>query len=337
MALIELRKISKAYGSVTALRELDLTVPEGCLYGLLGPNGAGKTTAMRILATLLAPDSGSVRVGGVDGLAQPRALRQLMGYVAQEVAIDKILSGRELLQLQGDLYHLSRQDRDVRIADLIERLAMGEWIDRRCGTYSGGMRRRLDLAAGLLHRPRLLVLDEPTVGLDIESRSAIWQLLRQLVQEGTTVLLSSHYLEEVEALADQMAIIDNGRVIAEGAPDQLKQRLGGDRVTLRVREFSTAEEATQVRALLEPLDGVLEVVVNRSQGFSLNLVIEGGPVIDQLRQTLEGAGLPVFALAQSRPSLDDVYLQATGRTLMDAELAIAGQRDVKKEKRQSMR
>ena len=337
MALIELRKISKAYGSVTALRELDLTVPEGCLYGLLGPNGAGKTTAMRILATLLAPDSGSVRVGGVDGLAQPRALRQLMGYVAQEVAIDKILSGRELLQLQGDLYHLPRQDRDVRIADLIERLAMGDWIDRRCGTYSGGMRRRLDLAAGLLHRPRLLVLDEPTVGLDIESRSAIWQLLRQLVQEGTTVLLSSHYLEEVEALADQMAIIDNGRVIAEGAPDQLKQRLGGDRVTLRVREFSTAEEATQVRALLEPLDGVLEVVVNRSQGFSLNLVIEGGPVIDLLRQTLEGAGLPVFALAQSRPSLDDVYLQATGRTLMDAELAIAGQRDVKKEKRQSMR
>jgi ABC-2 type transport system ATP-binding protein len=337
MALIELRKISKAYGTVSALRELDLTVPEGCLYGLLGPNGAGKTTAMRILATLLAPDSGSVVVGGVDGLAQPRDVRQLMGYVAQEVAIDKILSGRELLQLQGDLYHLPRNDRESRMADLIDRLAMGDWIDRRCGTYSGGMRRRLDLAAGLLHRPRLLVLDEPTVGLDIESRSAIWQLLRQLVEGGTTVLLSSHYLEEVEALADQMAIIDAGRVIAEGSPDQLKQRLGGDRVTLRVREFSNNDEATQVRALLEPLDGVRQVVVNRSQGFSLNLVIEGGAVIDQLRQTLEAAGLPVFALAQSRPSLDDVYLQATGRTLMDAELAIAGQRDVKQEKRQSMR
>ena len=337
MALIELRKISKAYGAVPALRELDLTVPEGCLYGLLGPNGAGKTTAMRILATLLAPDSGSVVVGGVDGLAQPRDVRQLMGYVAQEVAIDKILSGRELLQLQGDLYHLPRNDRESRIADLVDRLAMGDWIDRRCGTYSGGMRRRPDLAAGLLHRPRLLVLDEPTVGLDIESRSAIWQLLRQLVDEGTTVLLSSHYLEEVEALADRMAIIDAGRVIAEGSPDQLKQRLGGDRVTLRIREFSNADEATQVRALLEPLDGVRQVVVNRSQGFSLNLVIEGGAVIDQLRQTLEAAGLPVFALAQSRPSLDDVYLQATGRTLMDAELAIAGQRDVKQEKRQSMR
>ena len=337
MALIELRNISKAYGNVTALRELDLTVPEGCLYGLLGPNGAGKTTAMRILATLLAPEQGAVRVDGADALADPRAVRRLLGYVAQDVAIDKILSGRELLQLQGDLYHLRRGHRDERIADLIRRLDMADWIDRRCGTYSGGMRRRLDLAAGLLHRPRLLVLDEPTVGLDIESRSAIWQLLRQLVQEGTTVLLSSHYLEEVEALADRMAIIDDGRVIAEGTPTELKQRLGGDRVTLRVREFSDFDEAARVRALLEPIHGVRQVVINRAQGFSLNLVVEGGLVIQQLESTLESAGIPVFALAQSRPSLDDVYLQATGRTLMDAELAIAGQRDVKQEKRQSMR
>ena len=336
MALIELRNISKTYGNVTALRELDLTVPEGCLYGLLGPNGAGKTTAMRILATLLAPEQGSVHVDGVDALADPRAVRRLLGYVAQDVAIDKILSGRELLQLQGDLYHLRRGHRDERIAELIRRLDMADWIDRRCGTYSGGMRRRLDLAAGLLHRPRLLVLDEPTVGLDIESRSAIWQLLRQLVQEGTTVLLSSHYLEEVEALADRMAIIDDGRVIAEGTPTELKQRLGGDRVTLRVREFSDFDEAARVRALLEPIHGVRQVVINRAQGFSLNLVVEGGLVIQQLESTLESAGIPVFALAQSRPSLDDVYLQATGRTLMDAELAVAGQRDVKQERRKSM-
>jgi ABC-2 type transport system ATP-binding protein len=214
---------------------------------------------------------------------------------------------------------------------------MDPWIDRRCGTYSGGMRRRLDLAAGLLHRPRLLVLDEPTVGLDIESRSAIWQLLNQLVEAGTSVLLSSHYLEEIEALADRMAIIDAGAVIAEGTPTDLKQRLGGDRVTLRVREFSDAQEAARVRSVLEPVEGVRQVVINRAQGFSLNLVIEGESVIDRLRHSLEGAGLPVFALAQSRPSLDDVYLQATGRTLMDAELAIAGQRDIKQEKRQSMR
>ena len=337
MAMIELRQLSKTYGAVTALSNLDLSVPEGCLYGLLGPNGAGKTTTLRILATLLAPDRGSVEVDGVDALKHPREVRRLLGYVAQEVAIDKILSGRELLQLQGDLYHLNRVDRDHRIDDLIDRLGMDPWIDRRCGTYSGGMRRRLDLAAGLLHRPRLLVLDEPTVGLDIESRSAIWQLLNQLVEAGTSVLLSSHYLEEIEALADRMAIIDAGAVIAEGTPTDLKQRLGGDRVTLRVREFSDAQEAARVRSVLEPVEGVRQVVINRAQGFSLNLVIEGESVIERLRHSLEGAGLPVFALAQSRPSLDDVYLQATGRTLMDAELAIAGQRDIKQEKRQSMR
>jgi ABC-2 type transport system ATP-binding protein len=336
MALIELRQLHKAYGAVQALRDFSLSVPEACLFGLLGPNGAGKTTAMRILATLLGPDQGSVEVAGLDALEDPRAVRRLLGYVAQEVAIDKILTGRELLQLQGDLYHLGRSDRNRRIDDLIDRLAMAEWIDRRCGTYSGGMRRRLDLAAGLLHRPRLLVLDEPTVGLDIESRSAIWELLSQLVADGTSVLLSSHYLEEVEALADRMAIIDAGTVIAEGVPEELKRRLGGDRLTLRVREFSDPQEADRVRALLEPLEGVRQVVVNRAQGFSLNLVIEGEPVVERLRDRLAGAGVPVFALAQSRPSLDDVYLQATGRTLMDAELAVAGQRDVKQERRKSM-
>ena len=337
MALIELRELSKAYGDVTALAGLDLDVPDSCLYGLLGPNGAGKTTTLRILATLLAPDAGRVCIDGIDALQDPRAVRQRLGYVAQEVAIDKILTGRELLQLQGDLFHLSKPLRDARIDDLIDRLAMQGWIDRRCGTYSGGMRRRLDLAAGLLHRPKLLVLDEPTVGLDIESRAAIWDLLRQLVREGTGVLLSSHYLEEVEALADRMAIIDAGRVIAEGTPEGLKQRLGGDRVTLRIREFSDAAEAERVSALLQPLDGVQQVVVNRAQGYSLNLVIDGDPVVETMRRCLASEGLPVFALAQSRPSLDDVYLQATGRTLMDAELAVAGQRDVKQERRQSMR
>ena len=337
MALIELRQLNKAYGDVSALAGLDLDVPEACLYGLLGPNGAGKTTALRILATLLAPDSGQVHIDGVDALKDPRSVRRRLRYVAQEVAIDKILTGRELLQLQGDLFHLPRRLRDEQIDDLIDRLAMNEWVDRRCGTYSGGMRRRLDLAAGLLHRPKLLVLDEPTVGLDIESRAAIWELLRELVRDGTGVLLSSHYLEEVEALADRMAIIDAGRVIAEGTPEGLKQRLGGDRVTLRIREFSDAAEAERVSALLQPLEGVQQVVVNRAQGFSLNLVIDGDPVVETMRRCLDAEGLPVFALAQSRPSLDDVYLQATGRTLMDAELAVAGQRDVKQERRQSMR
>lgn len=341
--MIELQHLNKRYGGsrasapVVALDDLCLSVPQGSLFGLLGPNGAGKTTTLRILCTLLSPDSGAVRVGGVDALANPRAVRRLLGYVAQEVAIDKILSGRELLQLQGDLYHLPRSQRDSRMAELIDLLGMDAWIDRRCGTYSGGMRRRLDLAAGLLHSPRVLVLDEPTVGLDIESRTAIWQVLRRLRDDGTTVLLSSHYLEEVDALADQLAIIEAGTVIASGSPAELKSALGGDRVTLRVREFSSEAEALQVQGLLEGCDGVRQVVVNRAQGFSLNLVIAHDGVVEQLRHQLAAADLPVFALAQSRPSLDDVYLQATGRTLMDAELAVAGSRDPKAERKQSMR
>jgi ABC-2 type transport system ATP-binding protein len=339
--LIAINDLRKTYGrgeaAVAALDGLQLNVAAGSLYGLLGPNGAGKTTALRILCTLLAPDSGTVRVAGVDALAEPRVVRGLLGYVAQEVAIDKILTGRELLQLQGDLYHLDRAQRQRRIAELVDLLGMGDWIDRRCGGYSGGMRRRLDLASGLLHSPRLLVLDEPTVGLDIESRAAIWRVLRQLCDGGTTVLLSSHYLEEVDALADRLAILEAGRVIAEGTPAVLKQALGGDRVTLRVREFSDAEEATRVQRLLQACPGVRQVVVNQAQGYSLNLVVEHDGVAEQLRRQLAGADLPVFALAQSRPSLDDVYLQATGRTLMDAELAVAGSRDAKAERKQSMR
>ena len=337
MSLLELDQLEKSYGTVSALRGLSLSVPAGCLYGLLGPNGAGKTTALRILATLLAPDQGAVTVAGVDALQQPRTVRQLMGYVAQEVAIDKILTGRELLALQGDLYHLPRQDRNRRIDQLVDRMSMGDWIDRRCGTYSGGMRRRLDLASGLLHQPQLLVLDEPTVGLDIESRAVIWEVLRDLRDQGTTILLSSHYLEEVEALADRMAIIDAGRVIAEGAPEALKRELGGDRVTLRVREFSDQLEAERVRQLLEVVDGVRRIVINRAQGYSLNLVVDGEHVLAALKQRLASEAFEVFSLSQSRPSLDDVYLQATGRTLMDAELAVAGQRDPKQERRQSMR
>ena len=341
--MIELHNLSKRYGSggrsdaVLALDGVSLTVPSGCLYGLLGPNGAGKTTALRILCTLLAPDAGQVRVAGVDALDDPRGARRLLGYVAQEVAIDKILSGRELLALQGDLHHLPRQERNARIEELIGLLEMEAWIDRRCGTYSGGMRRRLDLATGLLHRPRVLVLDEPTVGLDIESRATIWRVLQQLRDQGTTVLLSSHYLEEVDALADRLAILEAGRVIAEGTPADLTGALGGDRVTLRIREFSDEQEAVRVRSLLQACQGVRQVVINRAQGYSLNLVVDGDAVIERLRHQLADADLPVFALAQSRASLDDVYLQATGRTLQDAELAVAGQRDAKAERKQAMR
>ena len=320
-----------------ALNGLNLEVPKGSLYGLLGPNGAGKSTALRIICTLLSPDSGHVEVGGRDALVEEKETRRRLGYVAQDVAIDKILTGRELLQLQGDLYHLDRKHKRNRIEDLIQRLNMHEWIDRRCGSFSGGMKRRLDLASGLLHEPELLILDEPTVGLDIESRSVIWGLLKELRNKETTILLSSHYLEEVDELADEMAIIDKGKVIANGKPDDLKKELGGDRVTLRVREFSDELEAESVRKLIKNINGVSNVVVNQKQGYSLNFLVQSNEVISNLSTHLSKENFEVFALSHSRPSLDDVYLQATGKTLMDAELELAGKRDLNLEKKKSMR
>tara|TARA_B100000579_G_scaffold372302_1_gene335376 strand:- start:163 stop:1176 length:1014 start_codon:yes stop_codon:yes gene_type:complete len=337
MFFIQLKDLFKSYGPIKALNGLNLKVPKGSLYGLLGPNGAGKSTALRIICTLLAPDSGHVEVAGHNALLEEKATRRSLGYVAQEVAIDKILTGRELLRLQGDLYHLNKNYKRERIEELIQRLEMHEWIDRRCGSLSGGMKRRLDLASGLLHEPQLLILDEPTVGLDIESRSVIWGLLKELRNNETTILLSSHYLEEVDELADEMAIIDKGKVIASGKPDDLKKELGGDRVTLRVREFSNEIEAESVRRLINNLNGVSNVVVNKKQGYSLNFLVQSNDVISNLSDHLSKENFEVFALSHSRPSLDDVYLQATGKTLMDAELELAGKRDFKLENKKSMR
>ena len=337
MFFIQLRDLFKSYGPVRALDGLNLEVPKGSLYGLLGPNGAGKSTAIRIICTLLSPDSGHVEVGGLDALFEEKEIRRKLGYVAQDVAIDKILTGRELLQLQGDLYHLDSKRKRKRIDELIQRLDMHDWIDRRCGSFSGGMKRRLDLASGLLHEPELLILDEPTVGLDIESRSVIWELLKELRNKETTILLSSHYLEEVDELADEMAIVDKGKVIASGKPDDLKKELGGDRVTLRVREFSDEVEAESVRKIIKNINGVSNVVVNQKQGYSLNFLVQSNNVISNLSSHLSKENFEVFALSHSRPSLDDVYLQATGKTLMDAELELAGKRDLNLEKKKSMR
>ncbi len=337
MSLIELKDLTKSYGPVQALNRLNLTVPKGSLYGLLGPNGSGKTTTLRIISTLLAPDSGKAIVSGLDVLARSKDVRRVIGYVAQEVAIDKILTGRELLELHGDLYHLPFTQRNMRIEELIERLDMAHWIDRRSGSYSGGMKRRLDLATGLLHKPDLLILDEPTVGLDIESRSVVWGLLKELHSQGVTILLSSHYLEEVDSLADQIAIIDHGKVIAEGSPGKLKEKLGRARITLKVNEFSNPDEAERVKNYVLSVEGVKKVIINSSQGFSLNLFVETSEIISTLRKTLKEEGFDIFALSESRPSLDDVYLETTGKTIMDAELAISGTRNLKNEAKESMR
>ncbi|NJK36465.1 MAG: ABC transporter ATP-binding protein [Oscillatoriales cyanobacterium RM2_1_1] len=333
-----IEKLQKRYGSVEAVRDISLNIQPGEIFGLLGPNGAGKTTTLRALCTLITPDSGRIEVSGVDVVQDPRQARRRLGYVAQEVALDKVLTGRELLQLQASLYHLPHAQAQTRISQVMQLLGLSDWIDQKTGIYSGGIRKRLDLASGLLHQPDVLVLDEPTVGLDIESRVVVWDFLRQLKAAGTTVLITSHYLEEVDALADRVAIIDQGIVIATGTPSELKDRVGGDRITLRIREFSPMAEAEQARELLQPLPFVQEVIINSAQGNSLNLVVE--PHSDALltiQQALREADLPTFGIAQSRPSLDDVYLAATGRTLMDAELAAVGTRDLKAEKKQNMR
>ncbi len=335
---VVIEKLQKRYGSVDAVKDVSLTIESGEIFGLLGPNGAGKTTILRCLCTLATPDSGQIEVSGDSVLTHPRLARQRLGYVAQEVALDKVLTGRELLELQAALYHIPRAQIKGRIAQVVSLLSLSEWIDQKTGTYSGGIRKRLDLAAGLLHQPDILVLDEPTVGLDIESRVAVWDFLRQLRTAGTTVLITSHYLEEVDALADRVAIIDKGLVIATGTPSELKDGLGGDRITLRLREFTPAAEAESTKAMLQALSFVQTVIINEAQGNSLNLVVE--PQSDALltiQQALKDARLPTFGISQSRPSLDDVYLAATGQTLLDADLAAMALRDPKKEKKQSMR
>jgi ABC-2 type transport system ATP-binding protein len=337
-AAVLIEKLQKRYGDVEAVKDISFKVEPGEIFGLLGPNGAGKTTTIRCLCTLTTPDTGKVEVSGISVIEQPRAARRRLGYVAQEVALDKVLTGRELLQLQAALYHLPSSVAKKRIEEVIQLLGLEEYANKKTGTYSGGMRRRIDLAAGLLHQPDVLVLDEPTVGLDIESRFVVWDLLRKLREAGTTVLITSHYLEEIDALADRVAIIDRGVVIAEGTPSELKDRVGGDRITLRIREFSPLEEAESAKTMLQTLPFVQEVIINSAQGNSLNLVVK--PQSDALmtiQQSLKDVGLPTFGIAQARPSLDDVYLAATGRTLLDAELAAAGTRDPKAEKKQNMR
>ncbi|MGD1908746.1 MAG: ATP-binding cassette domain-containing protein [Leptolyngbyaceae cyanobacterium] len=330
--------LKKRYGSLEAVKDVSLSLQPGEIFGLLGPNGAGKTTTIRCLCTLAIPDAGRIEVNGISVLENPRLARQYLGYIAQEVALDKVLTGRELLQLQADLYHMPAKVARDRIPQMIELLELGDWADQKTGTYSGGLRKRLDLALGLLHQPDVLVLDEPTVGLDIETRSAVWQFLRDLKAAGTTILITSHYLEEVDALADRVAIIDRGVVIASGTPNALKDQIGGDRITLRIREFTPDDEAEQAKTLLQALPCVQEVIVNEAQGNSLNLVVEAqADALMTVQHALKGGNLPTFGIAQSRPSLDDVYLAATGRTLLDAEIAAAGSRDLKAERKQAMK
>ncbi len=313
--------LHKNYGTTVAVDGVSLQVPAGQIYGLLGPNGAGKTTTLRCISTLTKPDSGLIQVCGVTAA---RAIRQCLGYIAQEVALDKVLTGRELLRFQAGLYHMPSKVIPDRINAVLNLLQLNEYADKLTGTYSGGLKKRLDLAAGLLHQPQVLILDEPTVGLDIQTRLAIWNFLRQLRADGITVLITSHYLEEIDALADRVAIIDRGKVIAEGTPSELKAKVGGDRITIKIREFTDSIEAEQALNLLNNLTFVTNGLINPAQGNAINLVTTVDTnAVSNIQSTLNQANIPIFSLSQSKPSLDDVFLSATGQTIQDVEIAQA--------------
>lgn len=318
---VRIENLKKTYGETIAVDGISLNVTQGQIYGLLGPNGAGKTTTMRCLCTLTTPDSGVVEVAGA---TEPRVIRDRIGYVAQEVALDKVLTGRELLRFQAALYHIPPKQIGDRIDSVLDLLQIEQYADKLSGTYSGGLKKRLDLAAGLLHQPSVLILDEPTVGLDIQSRIAIWEFLRKLRTSGVTTLISSHYLEEIDALADRVAIIDRGKIIAEGTTDELKTKVGGDRITIRIREFADRHEAEQAQKILQQLPIVQSITINPAQGNSVNLFVTPNTnAISEIQNMLAAVDISVFSLAQSRPSLDDVFLAATGQTILDAEIAQA--------------
>ncbi|HEX7101165.1 MAG TPA: ATP-binding cassette domain-containing protein [Nitrolancea sp.] len=313
---IEARNLVKTYrGDVRAVDDLSFSVQPGTIFGLLGPNGAGKSTTVKILTTLSRPDSGEAWITGIDALREPDRVRHVIGCVAQRSGVDLEATARENLTLQGRVYGLGGNELKARVAELLERFGLTAAANRVTSGYSGGMKRRLDIAMGLIHRPRVLFLDEPTTGLDPEVRADTWREISRLAsEEGLTILLTTHYLEEADHLAQNLAIVDHGRIVASGTPDQLKGQLHGDAIQI---------ELAEIRA-----DGAVQTAIERL-GIVRELMVEGRTVrarvdssataIPAVLAALDGAGLPVASVLVSRPSLDDVYLRHTGRSFSDAD------------------
>ena len=301
--------LRKRFGDVLALDGLDLTVPEGSVLGLLGPNGAGKTTAVSILTTLLEPDEGSATIAGADLRTQPGEVRRRIGLSGQFAAVDEVLTGRENLYMIGRLYRLGRAHAKRRAGELLERFDLTDAGDRPVKTYSGGMRRRLDLAGALVAEPPVLFLDEPTTGLDPRSRIELWGVIRELVSRGATLLLTTQYLEEADQLADDIVVIDHGRAIASGTADQLKAQVGGERIELVVADGARLDETRQVVAAHAA--GEVEV---QAPARSLQAPIDGGvDVLTDVLQELRQRRIEISDVGIRRPTLDDVFLTLTGR------------------------
>ena len=305
-AAIEAHDLRKSFKDVHALDGIDLEVPRGTVLGLLGPNGAGKTTAVRILTTLLTPDGGSARVAGLDVVRDASALRSQIGLAGQYAAVDENLTGHENLEMVGRLYHMGRRAANERAGELLERFSLTDAADRLAKTYSGGMRRRLDLAAALVVRPPVIFLDEPTTGLDPRSRLQLWETIEARVAAGTTVLLTTQYLDEADRLADSIAVIDSGRVIAEGTSDQLKDRVGGERLEV------TLDDGASTEAAIEALVPIAEDRPKCEGGvLALPLSRGRGGIAEAVRR-LDDAGVGIDDIAVHRPTLDDVFITLTG-------------------------
>ncbi len=308
--MIRTSGLIKRYGEVLALAGLDLEVPKGSILGLLGPNGAGKTTAVRILTTLLEPDEGTAVVAGLDVRAEPGKVRERIGLSGQTAAIDEHLTGYENLDMVGRMYHLGRRESRARARDLLDRFDLSEAADRPTKTYSGGMRRRLDLAAALVAEPEVLFLDEPTTGLDPRSRTQMWETIQELVRGGSTVLLTTQYMEEADRLADDIVVIDRGRMIAHGTSEDLKAQIGGERVEM---VLARSTDLPQARAILDRLS--VDEVQMEEHSRRLTAGVRGG--VEALRQVLDqlaDAHIAVVDVGLRRPTLDDVFLSVTGHS-----------------------
>jgi len=302
-------------GEIEAVRGIDLSIARGEVFGFLGPNGAGKTTTVRMLCTLLPPTAGTASVAGVDVVDDAAEVRRRIGVALQEIGLDPVQTGRELLELQCGLYGIRGSDAAARTRELLDLVGLSEAADRRTKTYSGGMKRRLDLASALVHSPEVLFLDEPTTGLDPASRLTVWDEIRRINEAGTTVFLTTQYLEEADQLCNRLAIIDAGRLVAEGTPERLKAQMGHDVVTLAL----DGADAGATEAAVGELPG-LERVLAEADALAL-YVEDGAGSIAEIVRRLDRAKIRVGAIAVARPSLDDVFLQATGRRLEGAEAA----------------
>ena len=307
------RSFASRRGVVEAVAGVDLNVKAGEIFGFLGPNGAGKTTALRILATLLPPSSGEAMVAGFDLRRRPNRVREHVGYVGQQAGADPSLTGRTELAFQGQLYRMSAAEASRRADELLSILELTDCADRATETYSGGQRRRLDVGLGLMHRPRLLFLDEPTTGLDPQSRAHLWDEVRRLGEGGTTIFLTTHYMDEADALCDRIAVIDHGKIVAEGTPHALKAEIAGDLVLIGVGDRSDA-----ALALLRDQPFTREVPDSVPTNGHIRLYVDRGETaMPAILRLLDGAGLSLETIALARPSLDDVFLRKTGRSLRE--------------------